>query len=269
VIFSGPKQPHQCVALIVEPEVNQSAPISSRIISEPMALHGTSKAYIVQRLKDQGETALLAAVEAGKITALTAAVELGWVLRPPKRGGSVQRTKRIAHQVRTIAGKGLSAGQAMELWLGPNPTGSLFSSREELVQAWTEHRDEIMRQWGSHGRRPAAFYEFEWDGPRPSYDTERSTLWRMGQLTAEEKAELERQWKADFTEAQPDDFTLHDGNGILTGDCARAAHYRHHDVPRELVRKWSAAYRRRRARQGTRAVVTKTVTETQEAAVIK
>src|SRR5215831_9251375 len=172
-----------------------------------MALHGTSKAYIVQRLKDQGETALLAAVEAGKITALTAAVELGWVHRPPKRGGSIQRTKRIAHQVRTVTGEGLSSGQMMELQYGPSHGGSLFGSREELVGAWQRARERLLEQ-SNPGRRPAGFYEFEWDGRRPAYDVERSTLWRMGLLSADEKATLEREWKADFETAQADDFTV-------------------------------------------------------------
>ena len=51
--------------------------------------------------------------------------------------------------------------------------------------------------------------------------------------------------------AQSDDLTLSEGGGeLLKGDCARTAHYAHHDIPRELVRRWSAAERRRRARQG-------------------
>ena len=214
-----------------------------------MALHGTSKAYIVDRLKREGETALLDAVTTGKITAMTAAVELGWVLRPPKRGGNTQRTKRIAHQVRTITGEGLSGGQMMELWLGPNPTGSLFDSREQLVAAWEANRDAIMRQWGSRGRRPAGWYEFEHEGPRPPYDEERSTLWRAGVLAESERAELEREWRAEVETAQAPDFTVNDGSGeLLKGDCARAAHYAHHDIPRELTRKWLAAARRRRTR---------------------
>jgi len=180
-----------------------------------MALHGTSKAYIIKRLKDQGESELLAAVEAGKITAFSAAISLGWVRKSPGKGGSTHKAKRIQHQLRAITGQGLSAGQKMELIYGPNSSlGSLFKSREELVQAWAACRDEL--------------------------------------LTADEKAELEREWKAAFQEAQPDDFTLNDGGGeILRGDCARAAHYAHHDIPRELLRRWEKAERRRRARHAS------------------
>jgi hypothetical protein len=215
-----------------------------------MPLHGTSRQYICQRLKDQGETALLSAVEAGTLSAMAAAVQLGWVKRPPGVGGSTHKAKRIAHQVRAITGEGLSAGQKMELIYGPSPSqGSLFNSREELVAAWAACRDELLER-ANPGRRPAGFYEFEWDGSRPAYDVERSTLWRLGKLSETEKAELEREWKAAFQEAQADDFTVNDGPGeLLHGDCARAAHYAHHDIPRELVKRWSAAARRRRARR--------------------
>ena len=227
---------------------NQRAADTSRIISGAMALHGTSKAYIVDRLRREGETALLAAVEAGKLTALAAAVELGWVLRPPKRGGNTQRTKRIAHQVRAVTSEGLSPAQAMELIYGPSPAmGSYFASREELVDAWQQARERLLER-SNPGRRPAAFYEFEWEDPRPAYAVERSTLWRAGQLAESERAELEAEWKAAFQEAQAADFTVNDGTGILKGDCARAEHYHHHDIPRELVKRWSASARRRQAR---------------------
>src|SRR5262249_22533358 len=163
----------------------------------PMALHGTSKAYIVDRLRREGETALLAAVEAGRISALAAAVELGWVKRPPVVGRYPHRAHRRDFQLRAIADGGSVLSQMQELWLGPNPShGSLFSSREELQAAWEKHRDEVMRLWGSHGRRPMAWWEFDaGDLKHPGYSRERSTLWRAGVLTEAEKAELERDWR--------------------------------------------------------------------------
>ena len=209
-----------------------------------MALHGTSKAYICKRLEQEGETALLAAVRDGRITALTAAVELGWVQRPSLMGGSVNRAKKRQHQLQAIAGE-LSPGAKMELWLGPNPSGSYFSSREELVQAWETHQDEIMARWGRGGRRPAGFYEFVWDGPRPPYDQERSTLWRAGVLSVDEKVALEREWKVDFEKAHRPDFFHHTGREVLHGDAAVQAHLRWADVPRELVKRWTAALQRR------------------------
>jgi len=68
-------------------------------------------------------------------------------------------------------------------------------------------------------------------------------------LSADEKVTLEHEWKAAFQEAWAHDFTLNNGSGeLLRGDCARAAHYEHHDIPRELVRRWEKAARRRRTR---------------------
>src|SRR5262249_16672730 len=101
----------------------------------------------------------------------------------------------------------------------------------------------------SPGRRAAAYYELEYAGPRPRYAEERSTLWRMGLLSPGEKEGLETEWKMEFERAQAADFTLSEGGGeLLMGDCARVAHYAHHDIPRELVKRWTAARRRRERR---------------------
>jgi hypothetical protein len=233
-----------------------------------MAPHGTSKQYLVERLRRENQTAFLAAIEAGKITALTAAVELGWVKRPPGMGGgNIQRTKRIAHQVRTITGAGLSAGEKMELQYGPSPAqGSLFNSREELESAWAACRDELLER-ANPGRRPAGFYEFEWPDPhRPPYAEERSTLWRRGLLTETERITLEAEWKEAFAEAQAPDFTLNDGSGeLLVGDCARQAHYVWADIPRELIKRWTTAARRRRGRPSGAASGAESTAESEKA----
>ena len=225
------------------PGINRTAPVPSRIIPRLMALHGTSVRYITSRLKREGQTALLAAVETGKITALAAAVELGWVLRPPKRGGSTHKAKRIAHQLRTITGEGLSAGQKMELIYGPNPSqGSSFNSREELVQAWTACRHELLDR-ANPGRRPLAYYEFDYPhGTRPPFDTERSTLWRQGVLKPEERVELKREWRMEFDAALAMDAS------------ERREHLEHHDVPVELVKRWAKAAERAERRRRARSI---------------
>jgi hypothetical protein len=215
----------------------------------PRRQHGHSRAYILDRLKRENRTDLAAGVEAGTVSAFAAAVQCGWTKRPPSAATVTHQARKRRLGFQAIEG-GLSAGQMMELWLGPNPSqGSLFGSREELVQAWEQNRDEVMRQWGSRGRRPAGYYEFEWDGPRPPYATERSSLWRAGVFSEAECAELEAEWKREFATAQAPDFTLNNGDAeLLRGDCARLAYYRHHDIPRELVRRWEKAARRRRSR---------------------
>jgi hypothetical protein len=252
VIFSGAQQFRRSVAQSLELGVNRSALAVSRIISVLMALHGTSKRYITERLRREGQTELLAAVEAGTITAFTAAAQLNWIKRPAPPDRYSHQAKKRRHRLQTVLGE-LSAGQKMELIYGPSPaTGSYFDSREALQAAWTQMRDELLAR-SNPGRRPAIWWELEaralglkW----PGYFNEQSYLYnKAGVLTAEERATLEREWKADFETAQADDFLVNDGSGeLLKGDCARAAHYAWADIPTALVKRWAAAARRRRAR---------------------
>jgi hypothetical protein len=141
---------------------------------------------------------------------------------------------RRAAKTSDIDACGLTLSELQELWLGAHPTsGSHFHSREELVAAWEAGRAVVMRLWGSHGRRPAGFYEFEWDGPRPAYDVERSSLWRRaGVLSEAERTELELQWRTEFDAARGKDART------------RREHYEWADIPPELVEAWTAARRR-------------------------
>ena len=146
---------------------------------------------------------------------------------------------------------GLTLSELQELWLGANPSqGSHFRTREELVAAWEAGRAVVMRLWGSHGRRPMAWWEFDaGELKHPGYDRERSTLWKAGVLSDVETIDLMAEWRREFEKAQAPDFTLNNGDAeLLKGDCARAAHYAHHDIPRELIRRWEKTARRRRAR---------------------
>jgi hypothetical protein len=215
-----------------------------------MSEQGTSAAYLLNRLRTEGRDDLIAAIEAGQISIFTAAETAGYVRRPEVLGtGSPNQRRKRQGRLRAIAGE-LSPGEKMELIYGPSPAmGSCFDSREALQAAWTAARDELLGR-ANPGRRPQAFYEFEWPDPRrPPYAEERSTLWRRGMLAPEEKVTLEREWRREFEQAQPDDFTVNDGSGeLLKGDCARAAHYRHHDIPTALIRRWERAERRRRSK---------------------
>jgi hypothetical protein len=215
----------------------------------PRRQHGHSRAYILDRLRRENRTDFIDAIEAGRISAFAAACELGWTKRPPAVAAITHQARKRRLRLQTIAGEGLSGSQAFELWLGPNPTGSFFDSPEALRAAWETHRDAIMARWGSHGRRPQGWWAFDTELEYPGYSCERSTLWRVGVLTAEERTELEHEWREEFETAQADAFTLHDGNGILTGDCARAEHYRWADIPAALIKRWEKAERRRRERR--------------------
>ena len=141
---------------------------------------------------------------------------------------------RANGKVSDIDSCGLTFSELQELWLGPDPTtGSCFCTREELVAAWAAGSAVVMRLWGSHGRRPQAWWAFETDLPYPGYYRERSTLWRAGVLGSEERTELEAEWRRDFDAAR----------GMSARE--RREHYEHCDVPEKLIEAWTA--RRRRA----------------------
>jgi hypothetical protein len=60
-----------------------------------MALHGTSKAYILDRLRrTEGLSYLADAIEAGRISAHACALELQWIRRPRLVGGSTSQAKQ-------------------------------------------------------------------------------------------------------------------------------------------------------------------------------
>jgi hypothetical protein len=142
----------------------------------------------------------------------------------------------------------------MELWLGPSHHGSLFRSRAELQEAWLANRDRLMEQYGSHGRRPQIWWEFDGAelGLERNYDRERSTLWRAGLLGETERRELEDDWRREFERAQQPNFTTHARTGMLKGAEARAAHLAWADVPAELVEAWRSGKTAKRGKTTTR-----------------
>ena len=144
----------------------------------------------------------------------------------PRRGGKVS----------DIDSCGLTFSELQELWLGAHPTtGSCFRTREELVAAWAAGRAVVMRLWGSRGRRPMGWWEFEaGDLEHPGYFREKSFLWRHDILGPEEKLEVETGWRQAFDEAR------------RMGARERREHYEHHDIPSELVTAWTATRRRLR-----------------------
>jgi hypothetical protein len=139
----------------------------------------------------------------------------------------------------------------MELWLGPRSDGSAFRSDEERREAWFRHRDQVMGWWGKGGRRPQAWWRYE--GPEkglhryPGYEHERSTLFEFTDvLSAEERVELEREWKREFDRSWDEHFFYYAGpDKIYSGDDARWAHWLFCDVPPPLLDRWLAEHERR------------------------
>ena len=66
---------------------------------------GHSREYILARLEREGFDDWLAAIESGRLSAYAAAVELGWVKRPPtQRGQNSNQAKRRRFNVRALIG---------------------------------------------------------------------------------------------------------------------------------------------------------------------
>ena len=199
--------------------------------------HGNSREYILSRLEAAGLYDLAKAVRADRVSAFAVACQLGWSARPENIGnGSRNQARQRRHQLDALANDDQKNTRLMELWLGPNPSqGSLFNSREELQTAWETNRAEVMARWGSHGRRPQGWWQLDPEAGNleyPGYNRERSTLWRANVLTADERAELESGWRREFDAAR--------GKGAR----ARREAFEHHDIPADLVAKWSARKKR-------------------------
>jgi hypothetical protein len=127
----------------------------------------------------------------------------------------------------------LTIDQVQELWLGPSHSfGSLFPDEEAVQAAWERHRDWLMQEFGSHGKRPMAWYFFERPDVPFDVDHESSILWRAGVFTEAEKAEVETWWKTEFERARGYDTSR------------RRRHLDWADVPSELRRRWARQHRR-------------------------
>src|SRR5262245_7511173 len=69
-------------------------------------LAGTSRAYILHRLRKAGRADLIEAIEAGEISALAVAIELGWARRRPTLGtGSTNQARLRQHRLTLLMGK--------------------------------------------------------------------------------------------------------------------------------------------------------------------
>ena len=141
----------------------------------------------------------------------------------------------------------LSPDQELDLWLGPCVAGA-FASDDERRAAWIRDRDRLSALFAAPGKRPMAWWQYEAPIPWPGIERQASTLYEAGLLGDEERAELERDWRQEYDDAQDPEFWICLGPGErLEGAAARRAHYRWADIPRSLVKRWTAE-RKRQAR---------------------
>ena len=130
---------------------------------------GTSRAYLIERLRREGRADLVAAVESGQVSAYAVAVDLGWVTRHPTLGtGSTNQAKRREHQLNNVLREPSAATppdrlnheQDMSLTYGDLVGRPAFPSDEARRAAWLRHRDSLLRYCAA-GQRPRAWWDYE------------------------------------------------------------------------------------------------------------
>jgi hypothetical protein len=209
----------------------------------PKRPQGNSRALILRRLRND-HPQLHQLVLDGQISPHRAAIAAGFRQAPGRK------PKR-----RPVDPLELSPDQAQELWLGAGAGGSVFQDEAARHEAWFKHRDQLMKMWGAHARRPLAWWCYEsgeLDYPGP--ELERSTLFEAGRLTELERGELIAYWKREFDRACRPDFFVCMGPGhFLEGEEAREAHYRWADIPAELVEAWTIERRRQDTKKEPRS----------------
>jgi hypothetical protein len=225
----------------IEDQLNQRGvgpPTGPRKLLKPRPV-GTSRAAILRRLR-RDHVELYRLVLDGSITPFAAACAAGFRKRPgrqPKPGPTDSFN--------------LAPSAAEELWLGCSADGSVFQDEDERRAAWVKHRAKLMELWGSHGRRPVAWWAYESpdDLDFPGPELERSTLFEAGLLTEPEQAELVAYWKYEFARACHPGFFVCLGQGhFLEGEQARQAHYRWADIPAALVEAWTGQHKKEKPR---------------------
>jgi hypothetical protein len=224
---------------------------------------GTSRSYIIGRLKRENLLDAVAAIESGKVSAYAVACELGWVRRRRPLGtGSPNAAKRRRHKLMTLLrgmtsatapDKGLNAADgdppvadgdlslddavaAQELWIGPPAGGSQFPDRAALEAAWMRLRSFVMAEYARLGRRPMGWWEFEAPSlglKYPADEREQSYLFEANILPENERADLLAHWKVEF------------GRGYLSDAKSRREHFRDADIPRSLIKMWTTERQRR------------------------
>jgi hypothetical protein len=93
-----------------------------------------------------------------------------------------------------------TSDQEAEMWLGPNREGkSVFASKAEAQAHWLRWRDYMLQRYGSHGRRPFYWWQFEAERagikfkfPR-DWDRQQELLAKHGLLDEQEREALAKE----------------------------------------------------------------------------
>jgi hypothetical protein len=150
------------------------------------------------------------------------------------------------HPIRHPRRGRLNHAQEMTLRFGLEPRWDAFRTAADHHDAWLRNRDHMLASY-RHGRRPMAWWRFEAGSLKyPGYDREQSTLYEAGLLAKEEAAELVAWWREQFEWAHGPHFFHCEGPGrFFYGAPGRRRHFKWADIPRELLKQWTAQRRRR------------------------
>jgi hypothetical protein len=220
--------------------------------AKPRQWRGTSRAYLLRRLREAGRDDLVEAVEARRISARAAAIGLGWLqehLPPPDPNDAKSKRRAFAMTAAFGGSEPDRLAVLCELSWGANQTGSVFRDRAALEQAWEQFGDEILADY-SPGRRPLGW----WCVVAPEelcrdfdHDREKSLLYERGFLGIDEMRGLEAEWREGFVVAQVRCKT----------EAERKHFYREIDLPESLRAQWTTELRQRvRAGRKARASAT-------------
>jgi len=241
---------------------------------------GTSRAYLIERLRREGRADLVAAVESGQVSAYAVAVDLGWVTRHPTLGtGSTNQAKRREHQLNNVLREPSAATppdrlnheQDMSLTYGDLVGRPAFPSDEARRAAWLRHRDSLLRYCAA-GQRPRAWWDYESPAQPRDFNYAAATLYENDLLGEEELRQLMARWREEFEKAQVPGFRYCAGfvnrcdatATWLKGAAARRARFKWAGIPRELLKEWTAE--RRRRNQATRRTASSTASSTDTSA---
>jgi hypothetical protein len=92
-----------------QPELGpRGGPRTKGVRNPKLVLRGVRRAYVVARLQRDGYRGLADAIRAGRVSAHTVAIQLGWTKRPVRLGsGSGNAEKRRRLQLQSLIREGL------------------------------------------------------------------------------------------------------------------------------------------------------------------
>ena len=153
--------------------------------------NGTSRAYLIERLRREGHADLLAAIDSRELSAYAAAVSLGWTTRHPTNGrGSTNQARRREHALNNVTREPSAATppdrlnheQDMSLTYGDLPGREAFAATRRAARPGFVIATSLLRYCVA-GQRPQAWWDYESPIPYPGRDYAGAALFEAGLLS--------------------------------------------------------------------------------------